>query len=202
VYLREGRLEEAAAALARAGAHQPPANAWSVLWFSGLVNKQNGFLDDAISDFERLLTLDTEETRKREFDFSQDYRVLDELGQTLYERAKEERGEERRTAREALLTRARGTFERTLTLEPEDLSAHYNLSLILGELGDNAGAERHRALHEKYKPDDNARDRAVAIARQNDAAANQAAEAVVIYDLQREGAFGLPDPPPPQGGKQ
>ena len=72
---------------------------------------------------------------KREFDFSQDWRLLNELGQTLYERAKEERGEERRAAREALLTKARGYFERTLQLEPEDLTAHYNMALLLGEFG-------------------------------------------------------------------
>ncbi len=189
VYLREGRLEEAAEALARAAAHQPRANAWSVLWFSGLVNKQNGFLDEAIADFEELVALDTEETRKRAFDFSKDYRLLNELGQTLYERAKEERGEEGRSAREALLARACSNFERVLELDPENLTAHYNLGLILSELGDEPGAEAHRSLHEKYKPDDNARDRAVAIARRADPAANHAAEAVVIYDLRREGAY-------------
>jgi len=193
VYLREGRLEEAAGALERAGAHEPPAYPWSVLWFSGLVNKQNGFLDEAIADFEELVTLDSEETRKREFDFSQDYRLLDELGQTLYERAKEERGEERHAQRQALLEKARGYFERALAIDPEDLSAHYNLSQILPELGDAAGGERHAALHLKYKPDDNARDRVMAIARKNDPAADHAAEAVVIYDLQRPGAFGLSD---------
>jgi tetratricopeptide (TPR) repeat protein len=191
VYLREGRLEEAATALARASAHQPPANQWSVLWFSGLVNKQNGFLDEAIQDFEQLVTLDTEETRKREFDFSQDYRLLDELGQTLVERAKEERGPERKAEREALLRKARGYFERTLAIDSEDLTAHYNMSLLLEELGEPELARKHQALHERYKPDDNARDRAVAVARRNDPAADHAAEAVVIYDLQREGAFGL-----------
>ncbi len=201
-YLREGRLDDAAAALARAGAQTPPANAWSLLWFSGLVNKQNGFLDEAIADFEKLVTLDTAETRKREFDFSQDYRLLDELGQTLYERAKEERGEGRRAARQELLDRAVGFFERALELDPEDLSAHHNLGLIYGELGRTEESEQHRKLHEKYKPDDNARDHAVSVARRNDPAADRAAEAVVLYDLQRPGAFGLPDATATRGGKQ
>ncbi|HEX6885274.1 MAG TPA: tetratricopeptide repeat protein [Planctomycetota bacterium] len=202
VYLREGRLPDAQAALTRAAQHQPPAYPWSVLWFSGLVNKQNGYLDEAIAEFEKLVTLDTEETRKREFDFSQDWRLLNELGQTLYERAKEERGEARRPERERLLARARGYFERTLELDSEDMTAHYNLALIADELGDQPAAEEHRGLHEKYKPDDNARDYAVAIARKNDPAANHATEAVVIYDLQREGAFGLPDARAAAGGKQ
>jgi len=202
VYLREGRLDDAVAALERAASHQPPANPWSVLWFSGMVNKQNGFLDEAIESFEKLVELDTEETRRRGFDFSLDYRLLNQLGQTLYERAKEERGEARRADREALLARARGYFERTLELDPEDLSAHYNLGLILGELGQEEEAQKHRALHQKYKPDENAGDRAIAIARRNNPAADKAAEAVVIYDLQREGAFGMPAAAPAEGGKK
>jgi len=121
--------------------------------------------------------------------------LLDELGQTLYERAKEEHGDARRATRDELLTKAAGYFERTLTIDPEDLSAHYNLSLIYGELGRKEDADRERALHETYKPDDNARDNAVSVARRNDEAANHAAEAVVIYDLQRPGTFGLADLP-------
>jgi tetratricopeptide (TPR) repeat protein len=202
VYLREGRLDEAAEALKQAGEHEPPAYAWSLLWFGGLVNKQNGFLDDAIEDFKQLVNLDTDETRKRNFDFSKDYRLLNELGQTLYERAKEERGPEKHAARVALLKEAIGYFERTLAIDAENLSAHYNLSLLLGELGDQPGADEHRGLHEKYKPDDNARDRAVAIARSENPAANHAAEAVVIYDLQRPGTFGLPDARTQPGGRQ
>ena len=50
VYLREGRIaEEAPAALRRARDAIPrAAYEWSVLWFSGLVNQQNGNLDAAI----------------------------------------------------------------------------------------------------------------------------------------------------------
>ena len=51
--------------------------------------------------------------------------------------------------------------------------------------------KEHAALHAKYKPDDNATDRAIAIARRNNPAADHAAEAVVIYDLHRTGAFEL-----------
>ncbi len=40
----------------------------------------------------------------------------------------------------------------------------------------------------RYKPDDNAADRAVRLAREKYPAANHAAEAVVIYPLQRPGA--------------
>ena len=78
LYLKEGRLDEAAAALRRAEAASPPAPAWSVAWFTGLVNKQNGFLDEAIAGFTGLAQMDTAETRERGFDFSRDYRLLNE----------------------------------------------------------------------------------------------------------------------------
>jgi tetratricopeptide (TPR) repeat protein len=198
VYLEQGTVrDEAIAALTRAAAFDPPAPKWSVAWFTGLVNKQNGFLDEAIADFESIVELDDEETRRREFDFAQDWRLLDELGQTLLERAKQERGEARRARREALVRRAVGYFERALALDPEDMPAHYNLHLAYRALGEAEKAAEHLVAYQRYRPDDNARDRAVAIARRADPAANHAAEAIVLYDLQRAGAFELGGPPPP-----
>ena len=189
VYLKEGRLEEAAEALHRATDQGAPP--WSVAWFSALVNKQNGFLDQAIEDLKALAETRFGEARKRGFDFSRDYRLLNELGQTLFERAKRERGPARRARREALLHEAEGWFHRTLEIDPENAPAHYNLALIYRQLGEQTLAAEHRRLHLKYKPDDNARERAVALHRRRNPAADHAAEAVVIYDLQRQGAFGL-----------
>src|SRR5690606_9992925 len=68
-------------------------------------------------------------------------------------------------------------------------------------LRDQAGehlalAEEHQGLHERYKPDDNAQGRAVRLAREKYPAANHAAEAVVKYPLQREGAPGRNGPAP------
>jgi tetratricopeptide (TPR) repeat protein len=192
VYIKEGRLDEAAAALALARDFDPAAPPWSVAYFTGLVNKQNGYLDDAIANFKEILAMkDTEECRRREFDFTQDYTLLNELGQTIFERAKQERGESNRPRRTELLNESVAMFQRVIELDAEDLSAHYNLSLIYEQLGEKAKADEHRELHQKYKPDDNARDRAIAIARMNSPAANHAAEAVVIYDLQRPEAFEL-----------
>ncbi len=57
------------------------------------------------------------------------------------------------------------------------------------ELGDGARAAGERALYARYKPDDNARDTTVALHRLRNPAANHAAEAVVIYDLQRDGRY-------------
>jgi tetratricopeptide (TPR) repeat protein len=185
VYLREGRVEDAAQALRRAAAFEPAAYPWLLAWFTGLVNKQNGQLDEAIANFRHLLNTDFEEARRREFDFGQDYRVINELAQTLFERAKFERGQGRREARDRVLLESRQWYERTLRLDPENTAAHYNLGLIHTLLGDEQQAERHRALHEYYRVDDNAAERAVTLHRSRNPAADHAAEAVVIYDLQR-----------------
>ncbi|MEO1085161.1 MAG: tetratricopeptide repeat protein, partial [Acidobacteriota bacterium] len=192
VYLAQGTVQDRAiSALERAATFDPPAPPWSVAWFTGLVNKQNGFLDEAIANFEGIVALDDEETRRRGFDFSKDYRLLNELGQTLYERARQERGEAKQASRRAFIDRAKGYFERTLELDPENSAAHYNLYLLHKELDLEDQANVHFDLYRKYKVDDNARDRAVAIARAADPAADHAAEAIVIYDLQRPGTFEL-----------
>lgn len=191
VYFKEGRLDEAVDALQRATQFQPPPPRWTVAWFSGLVNKQNGYLDKAISEFRSIIDDKYPELTTRGFDFSKDYEVLNELGQTLFERAKMERGESRKAERESFLKQAIDCFNRTLELDSENLAAHYNLALIEAQLGHTAEAEEHRRLHEKYRPDDNARDRAVTIARRNNPAADHAAQAIVIYPLQRPGAFEL-----------
>jgi hypothetical protein len=189
VQLREGRLDDAAASLERATRAKMPAYPWVATWFSGLVSKQNGRLDEAIRNFEDVAATNFAEARKREFDFGKDYIALDELGQTLMERAKQERGPQRRAERERLLRQAASWFEKTLLLDSEDLSAHYNLALIHAELGDEQRATEERTLYARYKPDDNARDTTVALHRLRNPAANHAAEAVVIYDLQREGRY-------------
>ncbi|MCG8460264.1 MAG: hypothetical protein MI919_28610, partial [Holophagales bacterium] len=196
VYVTQGTVQDKAIqALERAASFDPPAYPWTVAWFTGLVNKQNGFLDEAIASFRSILELDDAETRRRGFDFAQDYRLLTELGQTLYERARLERGEARREARLALYGEARELFHRALDLDPENVTAHYNLYLLAKELDEAETAEEHLTLHRKYKVDDNARDRAVAAARAADPAADHAAEAIVIYDLHRPGAPELGSDP-------
>ncbi len=192
VYIAQGTVrDEAIEALDRAASFDPPAPPWTVAWFTGIVNKQNGFLDKAIANFESIVALDTAETRDRGFDFSQDYRLLNELGQTLFERAKAERGEARAAARASLLNKAAQRFEQTLALDPENTTALYNLDLVYRQLGQAEAAARYRDLYLVYKSDDNARDRVLTIARRQDPAANHSAEAIVIYDLHREGASEL-----------
>ena len=191
VYVKEGRLEEAVDALGRAASADPPAPAWTIAWFNGIVNKQNGFLDKAIENFRSIIEDRSQEQLDRGFDFSQDYVVLNELGQTLFERAKMERFNE--VNRKNFLNRAIKRFEKTLTFDSENLTAHYNLGLIHSQLGNEDLAAKHRRLHGKYRPDDNARDIAVANARRANPAADNAAQAITIYKLQRSGAPGLDD---------
>jgi tetratricopeptide (TPR) repeat protein len=151
-------------------------------------------LDAAIGAFSSIVDASGPELRERGFDFSIDYNLLNELGTTLFDRAKLERGPQRKAARDEYLRRAVATFEKVLSIDPENVTAHYNLGLLYTQLGDKAKGREHMALHQKYKPDDNARDRAVAIARERDAAADHASEANVIYDLRRPGAFELGAP--------
>lgn len=197
VYFKEGRLEDAVQALQRAAQFDPPAPRWTVAWFTGLVNKQNGFLDKAITEFRSILEDRYQELDERGFDFSLDYEVINELGQAYFERAKQERQPSRREARETYLKLAVEQFEKTLAIDSENLTAHYNLAQIHTQLGNDEPAEKHRRLHERYRPDDNARDQAINAHRRAHPAADHAAQAIVIYSLQRPGAFGLAE-----GGEQ
>jgi tetratricopeptide (TPR) repeat protein len=186
VYYKEGRLDDAVAALQRASKFDPPAPRWTIAWFSGLVNKQNGFLDEAIREFRSILEDQYPELGRRGFDFSKDYEVINELGQAYFERAKMERANPERQ-REFLL-KSTEQFQKTLVLDSENLAAHFNLAQLYTQLGDQPKAAFHRREHEKYLPDYNATDRAIAIARRANPAANHAAQATVIYPLQRTGA--------------
>lgn len=192
VYLKEGRVtEDAPAALARASASEHPARQWHLLWFGGMVDKQNGNLDAAIDKFRQVTEGGFAQAKGRGFDFSKDYNFLNEFGSALYQRARQERGASRQPQREAMLREAATVFQNVLTLDPENTTAHYNLQQIHLELGEDERARHHAELHGTYKVDDNARDRAVSEARRRYPAANHAAEDVVIYDLQRPGAPGV-----------
>ena len=195
VRFREGDLDAAAEALRQAEHMDPPAPAWILAWYSALVKRELGDLDGAIADLDNLAETRFAEARERGFDFSADYRMLTMLGRTLYERARQERGEARRSARTELLTRAKQRLDQALTMDPEYAAAHFNLGLILADLGDPEGAEHHRSLHDLYRTDDNIAERAITRHRAANPAADHAAEPVAIYDLQRPGAFGLASEP-------
>jgi tetratricopeptide (TPR) repeat protein len=188
VYLKEGRLEEAAGALERAAVLEPAAQPWTIAWLGARIDRERGRLDSAIKALESIAQNRFADARDRGFDFSYDTRLLNELGRSLYERAREERGADRRDARRALLQRSREWLNRVLNIDPEDVSAHYTLARVFQELGEAQAAATHRALHARYKPDDQAIERAVALHRSRNPAADHAAAAIVVYDPQREPA--------------
>lgn len=189
VHLKEGRLDAAASALQRAETFTPPPPRWIMAWLSGQINKQYGKTDEAIRQFSSILEDQDDERRNRNLDFSKDYLIINDLGLAYFEKSKQLRNsqEDRHNALMAAIEQ----FKRTLALDSENLTAHYNLGLLYSQIGNDQKADTHRQLHTKYKPDDNARDRAIGLARQKDAAANHAAQEIVIYDLQRPGAFEL-----------
>lgn len=186
--LDDGRLEAAEAALAQAGHGEHPAYPWAVAYWAGELNRQNGFVEEATRIWTDLEQTRFQEARSRGFDFSRDYRLLDQLGQAWLERARMASPE---SIQDEALARAGSYFERALAIDPERAESHYGLAQVLRMRGERAAADEHAELHRKYRVDDNARDRAIAIARARDPAADHAADAIVIYPL---------SPPDTEGG--
>ena len=189
VYFRQGRLDEAAEALNRALKREAPA--WTVAWFSALIKREQGHLDAAIQGFEDILENRFAKARKRGFDFSYDLHVINTLGRTQLERARQEQRQDQNSNRPEWLQKAIKTFQRSLAIDPENAEAHYNLAWVYNEMGDRQKSRHHQELHQKYRSDDHATERVVALHRSNNPAADHAAEAIVIYDLQRPGAYSL-----------
>jgi tetratricopeptide (TPR) repeat protein len=185
VYYRTGQLDEAADALVRATHAPQPAKPWTIAWYSALIDRQNGRLDAAIDNLETIVNNRFAEAQQRGFDFSYDTRVLDALGRSLYERARQLRGAGQQKARHETLLRARQAFRHTLTIDPEDAAAHFNLSRVYTELGDTEQAAQQRTLHEQYRADDTAIEQAVTRHRATHPAADHAAAALSIYPLER-----------------
>ncbi len=183
----EGRLDEAVEALNRAAQYRDSEGfpRWTWAWLSGAVNSQQGRLEEAEQNLRSVLEDSTADMQKRGFDFSLDIEVINLLGRTLFDlgniRDRQQQAEESRR----YLNEAVDQFEKTLQIDPENVSAHHNLQLLYEKLGDHERASKHRILHLRYKPDDNAQGRAIRLARQKYPAGNHAAEAVVKYSLNR-----------------
>lgn len=193
VYLLEGRVDETADAVKRAAQYElPAAPEWTLAWFSGLANREQGRLKEAEDNFRSIVDQTTAERVARGFDFSRDYEVLNMLGRTLFDRAEQFTAPSEESQRIELLEQAVQQFQRTLAIDSENVNAHYNLGLLYSILGDSQREQEHKQLHLRYKPDDSAQGQAVRKAREKYPAANFAAEPLVIYPLQRPGAPELP----------
>ncbi len=178
VHEKEGRLDEASAAIAKA-INGGIDNPWTANWLTGRIESQRGNFARAIAAFDRVLNT---KIADRRFDFSLDYQVIFEKARAQFLHARTFAGSQRQTK----LEQARLTFEHVLELDSENLGAHYNLMLLCRLLGDKEAAAHHKEQHERYRPDDNARDVAAATYRAKSPAANRAAEAIVIYDMNRK----------------
>jgi tetratricopeptide (TPR) repeat protein len=159
---------------------------WTWAWLSGVINSQQGRLEEAEQNLRSVLEDSTEDMQRRGFDFSLDIEVINQLGRTLFDlgniRERQRRVEEGREYFEEAVMQ----YQKTLMIDPENVSAHHNLQLLYDRLEEPELAEKHRKLHEIYKPDDNAQGRAIRLAREKYPAADHAAEAVVKYSLHRE----------------
>jgi len=134
VYIREGRIPDALAALEAASRHPEPSAPWVIAWLSAQIDDRNGFLDEAIAKYRSVLATRIPD---RGFDFSLDYEVNNALGIVEYSRAKlEEEGSPEATA---LLTEAAKTFRHTTSIDSENFTAHYNLGLCFAKLAGPAG---------------------------------------------------------------
>lgn len=185
VYFREGLLDDATAAMQRAAEKDnPPPPPWTMAWLSGRINQDNGRLLEAAHDFQKVLEDRTAEMVDRDLDFSLDYDVINLLGLTLFDLAKANQEDE--PLRKKYLDDAIQQFHKTLKIDSENFTAHYTLSQIYDLMQNTKKAEYHRRLHSRYRVDDNAGDKARALAREKYPWANHAAASVVIYDLQRE----------------
>jgi tetratricopeptide (TPR) repeat protein len=192
VFFAEGNLDGATEALARSVAMDPKPPVWTSAWLSGEIARQQGQFDVAVDNFKSVLYDQTEERNKRQFDFSLDYVVRNQLGSAYLDLALAAASAEDDDGKQRYLKLAQSEFERVLEIDTENLMAHANLVTVYERLGFDDKAQFHRQANLRYKPDDNASNLARRPARQKYPAANRAAEAIVIYLMQRPGAPGLP----------
>ena len=86
-YIADRRFDQAAQALEKARPHRAELAHWTFDWLAGTINLENGYLDEAIDNFESAMK-PTGQTKARGFDFSQDYRLLNELATAYYARSR------------------------------------------------------------------------------------------------------------------
>jgi tetratricopeptide (TPR) repeat protein len=127
--LDEGRTVEAKEALDKALAID--GGLAKTHFFLGMAFKNLGQYDEAQAHLEQARN-----------NYPRDRVVRNQLGRVLFLK---------RQFREAI-----GQFEAALSIDPEDLQAHYNLMLCYRGVGDREQAERHETLYRRFKADESA----------------------------------------------
>jgi tetratricopeptide (TPR) repeat protein len=190
VLFTEGRLDEAVEALNRADKYADVEGfpRWTWAWLSGIVNRQQGRLEEAAKNLQSVLQDNTADMQKRGFDFSLDIEVINDHGLTLFDLGNLRDRQGKPEEAEQYFRDAVAQYQSTLMIDPENVDAHHGLDLLYKRLGETELSAEHMRLHERYRPDDNAQGLAVGRAREKYPAANHAAETVVKYSLFREAA--------------
>ncbi len=183
----EGRIDEAVEALNRAEKFSDTQGfpRWTWAWLSGVINSQQGRLEQAEQNFASVLEDSTEEMQERGFDFSLDIEVINLRGRNLFDLGTVRNRQGREEEAQEFFQKAIEQFQKTIVIDPENVTAHFNLHRLYETVGEETLAKKHQALHLRFKPDDNATGRAIRLAREKYPAADHAAEQVVKYSLNR-----------------
>ena len=128
--LQEGDLPAAKAALAESEKRRPGWGKTQV--FRALVSKEEGRLDDALADLDRVLAK-----------FPKDRFVLNQKARVLYLNGK--------------YAEALPSIDAVLAIDGEDLAAHYNAMLCLKALGRTEEAAAEEKWYRFFKDDESAR---------------------------------------------
>ncbi len=180
LYIRQGQLEAARQALDEA-AVLDFIYPWQLNYYSGRINFLNGDMHAALADYLKVLSNQYQPAVDAGFDFSKDYTFLTELAETYYHLGRIDSSPENRW-----LTQAAQTYAEVLRLNPDWSDAYYGLAQIASMQNNTADFDKNLALYQKYKTDDQARNKAISEARRKDPAADKAANQLVIYPLSSE----------------
>ena len=183
VYLQEGRHQKAVSVLQKLEQSAETGPFWTKEWLTGVANRKQGRLVEAEQNFRNVLEYQTEDMRRRGFDFSKDVEIINLLGSTLFDQAARQYAIDDAEGAETLMRRAAEVFGAALKVDSENPVAHHNLQRLYAFLGQTDLANRHRELFRRYRPDDHAWGMVASLAHERYPAASRSAEPVVVYPL-------------------
>jgi tetratricopeptide (TPR) repeat protein len=194
--LVEGRIDDAASALARAANDPDLRWPWAVDWYAAAVARENGDLEEAARRLERIIAARYPVAVERGYDFSLDERVWNEMATIQFQLARRAPTDSASAER---LEEATKAVERSLELNSQVAQTWFLASTIRAASGDAAGSAKAQAEFELLRPDNNARDRAIRLARSRSEIADHAAEPLAIYELHSDVSFSPPAVVPVKG---
>jgi tetratricopeptide (TPR) repeat protein len=183
VYLQEGRHQKAVSVLQKLEQSAETGPFWTKEWLTGVANRKQGRLVEAEQNFRNVLEYQTEDMRRRGFDFSKDVEIINLLGLTLFDQAARQYAIDDAEGAETLMRRAAEVFGAALKVDSENPVAHHNLQRLYAFLGQTDLANRHRELFRRYRPDDHAWGMVASLAHKQYPTASRSAEPVVVYPL-------------------